>query len=103
MLLAAKHVHVFVWVPKMGADSAGVTVRFRWRGGWTHVRLILFQRNPFPRQNRNRMRPGTYKARRTCTLLELSSWRTAPGTVDRVGLKSYLRVKASPGGTEVPA
>lgn len=100
-ILARRHVHVFVWSRRLGADSLGVTIRWRRGDLWRHVRLIVGQRNA-PQVNRVPVRVGRRVfIRPTLTVVELSSWTTRGGTKTREGLKSYLRVKASPAGRVV--
>lgn len=101
MLLAWPNAHLFLFAPSLGADSFGVTFRVRADGGWTHYRAIVWQRNRANAHSRSRHteRGGQrFLARPTLTILELCRWRTAPGTNARVGMKSYLRLKASAGG-----
>jgi hypothetical protein len=104
MLVAARNLHLFIWSPRTGASSTGFTLRLRRGGGWTHYRLVLLQRNRATGHSRRRhtARAGQrFAARPTLTLVELARWRTAPGTSERVGLKSYLRVKAGAGGRQL--
>lgn len=98
MLVAWSNLHVFYWRWSWGSHSAGATVRYRTRGDWSHWRVVLFQRNG---RRIESVRDGRYRARRSLTLIEVTHWRTAPGTRERVGLKSYVRVKVSPGGRPV--
>lgn len=101
MLLAWANAHLFAFAPQLGADSYGVTFRVRRDGGWDHYRVILFQRNrstAYSRRRHSERGGQRFMARPTLTLLELCRWRTAPGTNERVGMKSYFRVKASAGG-----
>lgn len=63
----------------------GVTVRVRRDGFWRHVSLRA-KRNPWEHY------PG-----RCSYQVELETWVTAPGVVDRVaGSKRYVRVKVAP-------
>lgn len=103
MLLAWAHVHLFVWVPwtSGGDDSFGMTLRWRRAEGWTHVRMVIFQRNKIDR-SRWKGRRGHWLLRRTLTLFEITRWDTRPGVYGRHGMKSYIRVKISPGGRELP-
>ena len=115
MLMAWKNAHLFVWLPRMGTDSLGATFRVRRGGGWRHWRVTVLQRNHNPnakgpaqppvgtknrpkRERYGKPRPGKFIARRSLTLFELSWWKTAPGVRDRIGLKGYVRLKASAGG-----
>jgi hypothetical protein len=98
LLVALRHLHVFVWAPAMGADSYGTTVRFRRANDWHHLRIVLWQRN---RVGWKPDRPGHFFVRPTVTALELSRWRTRTGTTERWGLKNYVRVKLSAGGRQV--
>lgn len=103
LILAWAGVHVFVWLPSWGSHSLGVTVRVRRAGGWTHYRVVVLQRNAFAMgrwQRKSPERVGRFYVRRSLTLLEVSRWRTAPGTRGRTGLKGYVRLKVSPGGRE---
>lgn len=105
LLLAARNAHLFIFAPALGSDSTGVTLRMRRAGGWTHYRVIVCQRNHpgYNQRRRHTKRHGQrFMARPTLTLIEIARWRTAPGTYDRTGLKSYLRVKLSPGGRSCP-
>lgn len=107
LIVAGKRVHVFVWLPSWSVvnDSVGVTVRYRAHGGWTHWRIVLMQRNASALSRRRGQAGGRTNrvfTRRTLTLVELSRWRTQPGTSERVGLKAYARLKVSPGGREAP-
>lgn len=104
LLLAGRHVHVFVWLPSWGSRSFGSTLRFRHRDGWTHYRLVLLQRNPTGAQTRRQAsgRAGRFYIRGTLTVFEVARWRTSPGTHGRDGMKQYVRLKVSPGGREAP-
>ncbi len=107
LLVAWPRLHLFVWTRGMAADfdktpSYGLTLRVRRTVGWTHMRVSLLQRNRSGAELRD-ARPGhRFLLRGTLTLLEVSRWDTSPGTSDRLGLKSYVRFKVSPGGREVP-
>lgn len=107
LLIASRDVHVFVWSPRLGADSYGVTVRHRTRSNdWLHWRLVAFQhgsgmRTGYARKRHSNRGGQRFLARRTLTLLEASRWRTVGGTDARVGLKAYVRLKVSPGGRQV--
>lgn len=109
LVIAGRALHCFVWVPwTHGSDSTGITLRFRRGARWTHLRLVLLQRNHPPGGWRHKThkryadRGGTMLMRPTLTLFEISRWDTAPGTQNRVGLKSYVRLKISLGGHQMP-
>jgi hypothetical protein len=103
MMLAWPNAHLFLFAPSLGADAYGVTFRVRRDGGWTHYRVTVCQRNRGNAHSRRRHtdRGGQrFLARPTLTILELCRWRTAPGTNQRIDMKSYLRLKASAGGRQ---
>lgn len=99
MLLAADNIHVFIWAPMTGADSFGMTVRWRSGRRWVHYRMLMLRRNTRARDNGS-IREGHWIARPTLTVFEMSRWHTMGGTGERAGIKSYLRLKASAGGRE---
>jgi hypothetical protein len=105
MLVAGPDTHVFVFLPGMGNDGMGITVRRRGNDErWTHWRVTVMQRNGATSKKPLRVRRGErIAARRTLTVFEASRWQTDKGTTQRVGLKSYVRFKLSPGGRSLPS
>lgn len=104
LIVAGRNLHVFVWLPRMGGDSLGATVR--WRRGqenWSHLRLTLLQRNALGASalRHKHGRVGRFAIRRTLTIAELSSWTTRGGTRERVDIKWYVRLKAGAGGRQI--
>ena len=104
LIVAWRHAHLFVWSPWHGADSFGATLRVRHGARWTHWRLVLLQRNPINMgrwQEKTQRTSCTLLLRPTLTVAELCRWDTEGGCTKRIGLKSYLRLKASTGGREL--
>lgn len=106
LVVATKNVHLFVWAPGWtGADSTGVTFRWRREVDWHHLRLIVMQRNTQDRsrhRTRHTKRGGQrFAIRPTLTLVELAAWKTRNGTTERDDMKRYLRVKVCPGGRRI--
>lgn len=107
LLVAKRKLHIFVWSPRTGAQSTGITLRFKKDLTWHHHRVILFQRNgmrPLSEKDQHRSRSGylprrSVKIRRTLTVFEYSCWLTSPGVSEkRIGTKGYVRLKiALPG------
>ena len=77
VLARQRHVHAF-------AFRWGVTVRVRRRDHWTHLSV---------RAQRNGWR---HDPARSSLQFEVVSWKTAPGTYNRVaGSKRYVRLKVA--------
>lgn len=105
LLITSRHVHLFAWAPKLGADSYGFTLRYRRGSDWTHYRVIAFQhgkRQPASARGKHSNRGGQhFMARPTLTLLEIARWQTVNGTQQRHDLKAYVRIKVGPGGRQL--
>lgn len=113
-----RRLHIFVFIPGVSKKGFGVTIRIRTsERHWIHYQLVLFERHRgggawrqeqkyntkryIKGQRRSPGRNGPFIVRPTLTIFEFTKWYTKGDNKTRVGLKSYIRLKASLGGKQI--